>query len=79
MKHKEEKEMEKKMISEELLTKISGGVLDDNVKEELKKSIDFYKMTGMDVDFFINQIIHGYDDEEEVEAFIRKYWTTGKE
>ena len=71
--------MEKKMISEELMAKISGGVLDDNIKEELKKSIDFYKMTGMDVDFFINQIIHGYDDKEEVEAFIRKYWSTGKE
>ena len=64
-------------ISDELLEKVSGGVLDDKVKDELKKAIDFYKMTGMSVDFFINQVIHGFDNKEEVEAFIRKYWETG--
>ena len=72
-------EKENKIISEELLAKISGGVIDEQTKEELKKAIDFYRMTGMDVNFFINQIIHGYDNQEEIEAFIRKYWETGKE
>ena len=66
-------------IADELLEKVSGGVLDDNTKEDLKRAIDFYKMTGMDIEFFINQIIYGFDNKEEVEAFIRKYWETGKE
>ena len=70
---------ENNKITDELLAKVSGGVLDDQTKEELKKAIDFYKMTGMSVDFFINQIIYGFDNKEEVEAFIRSYWETGKE
>ena len=71
--------MEKRnRISDELLSKISGGELNKRTKLELVDAIDYYKAAGLELDYFIELIIPTYTNKEEVEAFIRTYWETGK-
>ena len=65
-------------ISDELLSKISGGELNKRTKLELVDAIDYYKAAGLELDYFIELIIPNYTNKEEVEAFIRSYWETGK-
>ena len=65
-------------ISDELLSKISGGELNKRTKLELVDAIDYYKAAGLELGYFIELIIPNYTNKEEVEAFIRSYWETGK-
>ena len=64
-------------ISEELLSKVRGGTLDEITKQELRDSIDFFKASGVTLEFFIIQILDNFEDREEVEAYIRAYWLNG--
>ena len=64
-------------ITEELLSKVRGGALDETTKQELRDTIDFFKASGVTLEFFIIQILDNFEDRDEVEAYIRDYWLNG--
>ena len=67
---------DKNIVSEELLSKINGGLFDENVKDMLRTRIDTLKRIGMNVNYFISKVINNWaeEDREAVEKFIREYW-----
>ena len=67
----------KNHISDELLTKINGGVLDELTKMEIRDAVDYYKSTNVTLEFFLSHILDDYPNPEEVEAYIRNYWENG--
>jgi len=67
----------KNQISEELLSKINGGVLDELTKQEIRDAVDFFKSMGVTLDFFLVNILNDYPDPAEVEEYIRNYWENG--
>ena len=64
-------------LSEELLSRISGGVLDEMTKQEIRDAVDYFKASGVTLDFFISHIINEFADHDEAEAYIRNYWENG--
>ena len=67
----------KNQISENLLSKINGGVLDDFTKEEIRDAVDYFKASGVTLEFFLKNILSNYPDPEEAESYIRNYWEKG--
>ena len=71
--------MKNNAISDELMAKISGGELDKRTKQEIRDAVDYFKDAGLELDYFIAQIIDQFktQDQKEVEEYIRHYWETG--
>ncbi len=71
--------MKSKIISDEIMAKINGGELDKRTKQEIRDAVDYFKNAGLELDYFIEQIIDQFkaQDQNEVEEYIRRYWETG--
>ena len=67
------------MISDEIMAKINGGELDKRTKQEIRDAVDYFKNVGLELDYFIEQIIDQFktQDQKEVEEYIRQYWEKG--